>query len=61
MTEQGIHRRTAEVSGNYRFYATKMAELRVYRAIKRPLQGQLYELFEFVMKCEAQWESRRLN
>ena len=43
------------MSNNYRFYAAKMAELRVYRYAKRPLQNQLHELFAFVSACEAQW------
>jgi hypothetical protein len=44
------------VSNNYRFYAAKMAELRVYRDANRPLQTQLHELFAFVRQCEARWE-----
>jgi hypothetical protein len=44
------------VSNNYRFYAAKMAELRVYRDAKRPLQSQLQELFAFVRACEARWK-----
>jgi hypothetical protein len=51
------HRRTRNVSDNYRFYTAKMDELRVCREINRPLQGQLDELFLFVMQCEAEWES----
>jgi hypothetical protein len=43
------------VSSNYKLYALKMAELRVYRGTKRPLQSQLDELLEFVGRCEAQW------
>jgi hypothetical protein len=46
------------VSDNYRFYSEKMEELRVRRGVNRPLQGNLYELFLFVMECEAKWESR---
>jgi hypothetical protein len=45
-----------KVSENYKFYAAKMAELRVYRASTRPLHGQLLELFVFVKRCEAQWK-----
>ena len=44
-----------KVSNNYRFYAAKMAELRVYRDANRPLQSQLDELFAFVRLCEARW------
>jgi hypothetical protein len=44
------------VSNNYRFYAAKMAELRVCRDANRPLQSQLHELFAFVRQCEARWE-----
>ena len=44
------------VSNNYRFYAAKMAELRVYRDANRPLQNQLHELFAFVRTCEANWK-----
>ena len=46
------------MSNNYRFYASKMEELRVRREENRPLLGQLHELFLFVKKCEARWESR---
>jgi hypothetical protein len=44
------------VSENYKFYASKMAELRVYRASSRPTHGQLLELLVFVKRCEAQWK-----
>jgi hypothetical protein len=44
------------MSENYKFYAAKMAELRVYRAGTRPLHNQLLELFVFVKRCEAQWK-----
>jgi hypothetical protein len=44
-----------KVSGNYKFYAAKMAELHVRRATNRPLQSQLEELLVFVKKCEARW------
>jgi hypothetical protein len=44
------------MSGNYRFYSEKMAELRVRRAANRPLQNQLEELLLVVWRCEAQWK-----
>jgi hypothetical protein len=43
------------VSSNYRFYATRMAALRVHREVHPPLSSQLDELFEFVWRCELQW------
>ena len=43
------------MSENYRFYAAKMAELRVDRAANRPLQGQIDELMAFVRSCEERW------
>jgi len=46
------------MSHNYRFYASKMEELRVRREVNRPLHSQLNELFLLVRECEAQWESR---
>jgi hypothetical protein len=46
------------MSHNFRFYASKMEELRVRRDLNRPLQSQLSQLFLFVRECEAQWESR---
>lgn len=46
------------MSNNYRYYASKMEELRVRREVNRPLLGQLHELFLFVKDCEAHWESR---
>jgi hypothetical protein len=46
------------MSNNYRFYASKMEELRARREIDRPLLGQVHELFLFVRECEAKWESR---
>jgi hypothetical protein len=46
------------MSHNYRFYASKMEELRVRRDVNRPLQSQLSQLFLFVRECEAQWDSR---
>jgi G:T-mismatch repair DNA endonuclease (very short patch repair protein) len=49
-------RRTQEVSGNYRFYSEKMAEIRARRAANRPLQNQLEWLLLVVWKCEAQWK-----
>ena len=52
------HRRTRNMSNNYRFYAEKMDELRVRREINRPLLGQLHELLLFVMECETHWDSR---
>ena len=45
------------MSDNYRFYAAKTAELRVYRAHNRSLESQLHELLLFVMRCEALWDS----
>jgi hypothetical protein len=45
-----------KVSENCKFYAAKMAELRVCRASSRPLHGQLLELLVFVKRCEAQWK-----
>jgi hypothetical protein len=45
------------MSDNYKFYRTKMAQLRTSRAINRPLLNQLHELFMFVARCEARWES----
>jgi hypothetical protein len=47
-----------QVSGNYRLYAAKMAELRAQREARRPLHSQLQELLLFVMKCEMRWDSR---
>ena len=44
------------MSHNYRFYASKMEELRVCREIDRPLVSQLHELFLFVEECETRWE-----
>jgi hypothetical protein len=44
------------MSANYRVYVSKMAELRARRAAGSPLQGQLHELFVFVMRCEARWQ-----
>jgi hypothetical protein len=46
------------MSENYRFYASKVAQLRIDR--KRcneghPLGGQLQELFGLVQKLEATW------
>jgi len=46
------------MSHNYRFYASKMEELRVRRDVNRPLQSQLNQLFLYVSECEAQWDSR---
>ena len=45
------------MSNNYRFYAEKMDELRARREIDRPLLSQLHELLQFVVECEALWES----
>jgi hypothetical protein len=53
---QESKRRTQEVSGNYRLYPEKMAELRARRAANRPLQNQLEWLLLVVWKCEAQWK-----
>jgi hypothetical protein len=49
------------MSENYKFYGTKMAELRASRAINRPLMDHLRELLAFVAECEARWESRGLK
>jgi len=49
--------RTTDVSDNYRSYAAKMAELRVYRSHNRSLESQLHELLLFVLRCEALWDS----
>jgi len=46
------------MSHNYRFYASKMEELRVRREVNRPLQSQLNELLLLVKECEAKWEAR---
>jgi hypothetical protein len=46
------------MSHNYRFYASKMEELRARRDVNRPLQSQLKQLFLFVRECEAHWDSR---
>ena len=40
---------------NYRFYAAKMAELKLYRSSTRPLRNQLVELMVFVKTCEQRW------
>jgi hypothetical protein len=45
------------VSENYRFYQSKMAQVRASRAINRPLLNQLRELYMVVAQCEARWES----
>jgi hypothetical protein len=47
-----------EMSDNYRFYATKMAELQRQRMRARPLHKQLDELLGFVLRCEAAWNDR---
>lgn len=44
------------MSGNYRFYSEKIAELRARRAANRPLRHQLEELLLVVWRCEAQWK-----
>ena len=44
------------MSDNYRFYQSKMAQLRASRASNRPLLNQLHDLFMFVARCEARWE-----
>jgi len=46
------------MSHNYRFYASKMEELRVRREVNRPLESQLNELLLLVKECEAKWEAR---
>jgi hypothetical protein len=43
------------MSENYKFYGTKMAELRASRATNRPLLNQLRDLMAFVAQCEARW------
>ena len=43
------------MSGNYRFYATKMAQLRKARNASHRLEGQLRELFGLVAKLDAIW------
>jgi hypothetical protein len=45
------------MSENYTLYRAKMEELRVSRAINRPLLIQLHELFAFVAQCERRWKS----
>jgi hypothetical protein len=47
-----------KMSENYRFYAAKMAEIRICRAANRPLHDQIVELMTFVETCEKQWEFR---
>jgi len=44
------------MSENYKFYESKMAQLRAFRVSNRPLLNQLHELFMFVAGCEARWE-----
>lgn len=44
------------MSENYRFYQSKMAQLRTSRVSNQPLHNQLHELFMFVLRCEARWE-----
>jgi hypothetical protein len=46
------------MSHNYRFYASKMEELRARRDVNRLLRSQLKQLILFVRECEAQWDSR---
>jgi len=46
------------MSHNYRFYASKMEELRVRREVNRPLESQLNELLLLVKECEAKWGAR---
>jgi hypothetical protein len=43
------------MSGNYVFYAAKMRELKSVHERNRPLYGQVTELLEFVLLCEARW------
>jgi hypothetical protein len=47
------------VSGNYKFYAEKMAQRRLYRTVGRPLQDQLNELLAIVWQCETRWKWAR--
>jgi hypothetical protein len=44
------------MSDNYRFYESKMAQLRASRLSSRPLLNQLHELFKFVARCEGRWD-----
>jgi hypothetical protein len=46
------------MSENDRYYVHKMAELRAYRRVNRPLHGQFDELLAFVRICEDRWDSR---
>ena len=43
------------MSENYRFYAARMADLKLYRLSTRPLRNQFVELIEFVKTCEQRW------
>jgi hypothetical protein len=45
-----------KLSDNYRYYASKMAQLRSNHNANRPLQRQLDELLLVVKRCEAQWK-----
>jgi hypothetical protein len=43
------------MSENYKFYMTKMANVRALRESNRPLANQLRDLLAFVAQCEARW------
>ena len=44
-----------EMSENCRFYAAKMAELRLARQASHPLHNQVQELLDFVARLDAVW------
>jgi len=43
------------MSDNYHDYMRKMAQVRAERDENRSLLGQLIELLQFVLECEAAW------
>jgi hypothetical protein len=43
------------MSDNYHNYVRKMAQVRTERDENRALLGQLIELLQFVLECEAAW------
>lgn len=43
------------MSDNYTEYVRKMAVVRAEREENRALLGQLIELLQFVLECEAAW------
>jgi hypothetical protein len=43
------------MSDNYHDYMRKMAQVRMERDENRALLGQLIELLQFVLECEAAW------